>query len=105
MNNDNFGASSVLVGKVVAARAAWWFFPAREWRKSVSDVGAVLRRGVVPAVVASSVLVDREVIAAACWAKEFALFVAGLELVKKIKDGERHSAGMGSAPHHGSPEG
>ncbi len=58
----------------------------------------------MPAVVASSVLVDRKIVPAARRAEEFPLFVAGFELVKVVKDGKRHSAGMGSAPYHGSPE-
>ena len=64
MNDYQICAIIVLVRKFIRACTAEWFLPSRHWSQSISDLGSVGRARVMPAVVASSVFVDGEVVAA-----------------------------------------
>ena len=76
MNNYQICAIIVLVRKFIGACTAEWFLPSDHWSQSVSNLGSVGRTGVMPAVVASSVFVDGEVVAATGRAGKLSFFFA-----------------------------
>lgn len=98
MDNNYFLGFIVVIREMMQTSFSRRFLPSCERSKSVPDFGPVHGRSVVPAVVTTSRLVDCKVVAAACRTDKLARLVAGFELLKVVKDGERHSAARREAP-------
>jgi hypothetical protein len=73
MHPHHFATSGVLVVELIPSRFPGGLFPSHQWGQGVSDFGSVIRAGVMPAVVATSVFVDSKVVAVARRADIFSI--------------------------------